>query len=197
MRTLVLEQMLTTDSDWQDLFEYQTDTEIIQYPTLKWLPDVMLKNRYTQDVSMLYYTGLTRMAKNILQDIVKGMFLNSRRQLCILKEIGDHAIDTYDCIQKNDWDAYCRSISRCWDLKQELDSGTNPLQVESIINSVSDYLSCAALPGAGGGGYIYMIAKDEDAARRIRKQLLDSPPNRLARFVKLDISDTGLEITRS
>ncbi|MHB1456517.1 MAG: GHMP family kinase ATP-binding protein, partial [Armatimonadota bacterium] len=205
MRTLALEQMLTTGGGWQDqvggVFPGvklgETVPGIIQNPTLKWLPDMMLKNRDTYDVTMLYYTGLTRMAKSILQDIVKGMFLNSRRQLSILKEIGDHAIDTYDCIQKNNWDAYCRSISRCWDLKQLLDSGTNPPQVESIINSVRDYLSCAMLPGAGGGGYIYMIAKDEDAARKIRKQLLNSPPNELARFVDIDLSDTGLEITKS
>jgi galactokinase/mevalonate kinase-like predicted kinase len=205
MRTLALEQMLTTGGGWQDqvggvfpgIKLSETVPGIIQNPTLKWLPDMMFKNRNAQDVSMLYYTGLTRMAKNILQDIVRGMFLNSRKQLSILKEIGDHAIDTFDCIQKNDWDSYCRSITRCWELKQALDSGTNPPQVESIIDSVSDYLSCAALPGAGGGGYIYMIAKDEEAARRVRKHLLDFPPNKLSRFVEPYISDTGLEITKS
>lgn len=205
MRTLALEQMLTTGGGWQDqvggIFPgiklSETVPGIIQNPTLKWLPDMMFRSRSSQDVSMLYYTGLTRMAKNILQDIVRGMFLNSRRQLSILEEISDHAIETYECIQKNNWESYCGSISRCWELKQELDSGTNPPQVASIIDSVSDYLSCAALPGAGGGGYIYMIAKDEDAAHRVQKQLLNSPPNKLARFVELDISDTGLEITKS
>ena len=50
---------------------------------------------------------------------------------------------------------------------------------------------------AGGGGYLLMIAKDEQASQRIRNVLTECPPNDRARFVNISVSETGLEITRS
>ena len=53
------------------------------------------------------------------------------------------------------------------------------------------------LLGAGGGGYLLMLAKDADAAGRIRRYLTENPPNTRARFVDFALSNTGLQITRS
>ena len=78
-----------------------------------------------------------------------------------------------------------------------LDAGTNPTAVTAIINQIQDYTLGYKLPGAGGGGYLYMIAKDPTAARRIREILTLNPPNDRARFVDLNISNTGLQISRS
>ena len=53
------------------------------------------------------------------------------------------------------------------------------------------------LPGAGGGGYLYMVAKDPEAAGRIRQILTEHRQNLNARFVEMSISTTGLQISRS
>ena len=53
------------------------------------------------------------------------------------------------------------------------------------------------LPGAGGGGYLYMIAKDPDAAARIRHILNANPQNANARFVEMTLSHNGLQVSRS
>ncbi len=42
-----------------------------------------------------------------------------------------------------------------------------------------------------------MIARDADAAIRIRQRLENSPPNEGARFVDFALSETGLQVTRS
>ncbi len=42
-----------------------------------------------------------------------------------------------------------------------------------------------------------MLAKDEEAAKRVRRSLIESPPNSRARFVNLSLSETGLQLTRS
>ncbi|MHB0999821.1 MAG: bifunctional fucokinase/fucose-1-phosphate guanylyltransferase [Armatimonadota bacterium] len=204
-RVLTVEQMLTTGGGWQDqvggvfpgIKLSETTPGLPQKPSLRWLPDMMFTNKYAREVSLLYYTGVTRMAKNILQDIVRGMFLNSRKQLDILEEMRYHAIDTYESIQRNDCDMYCSCVAKSWDLNQALDSGTNPPQIQAIIDKIDDYLACAKLLGAGGGGYMYMIAKDENAAQKVRHILAKSPPNALSRFVDFTISNTGLEITKS
>ena len=78
-----------------------------------------------------------------------------------------------------------------------LDSGTNPPSVEAIIDRIKDYTLGYKLPGAGGGGYLYMVAKDVEAAARIKEILTNNPPNARARFVRMDLSNKGLQISRS
>ena len=53
------------------------------------------------------------------------------------------------------------------------------------------------LPGAGGGGYLYMIAKDPEAAARIKHILTEHCSNPNARFVEMTLSTGGLQISRS
>ena len=204
-RTLALEQMLTTGGGWQDqaggiyrgIKLIETAPGLGQKPTLRWLPEHVLAGEESRSRVLLYYTGITRMAKNILQDIVRGMFLNSRRHLDIVDEISAHAETTFHAIQTSNWDALCDCIRRSWDLNRRLDSGTNPPAVQGILDAIDPYLAGAKLLGAGGGGYLLMFARSADAAQKIRTTLADSPPNAMARFVDLAISDVGLQITRS
>ena len=146
---------------------------------------------------MLYYTGITRVAADILREIVRRMFLNARATLDIVGEIGRHAASTADLLQRNDWNSFGAAIATSWQLNQQLDAGTNPPAVQAILDQVGDYLTGAKLLGAGGGGFMLMIAKDEAAAHRIRTALSERPPNAKARFVNLRISTTGLQVTRS
>lgn len=78
-----------------------------------------------------------------------------------------------------------RLVGKSWKLNQALDPGTNPEAVETIIRRIDDYCLGYKLPGAGGGGYLYMVAKDPEAAIRIRSILTQNPPNSCARFVDM------------
>ncbi|MBT3378006.1 MAG: bifunctional fucokinase/L-fucose-1-P-guanylyltransferase [Lentisphaerae bacterium] len=204
-RTLVLEQMLTTGGGWQDqvggvlrgakLLESHSGFD--QRPAVNWLPGHLFEEGPSQGAILLYYTGVTRVAKQILQEIVRNVFLNSRPHLAILREIGENALRAAESIQRADYDALCSSVNASWCLNQRLDAGTNPEAIQAILDSVSDWLCAAKLLGAGGGGYLLMLAKDEECAGRIRRRLTECPPNGKARFVSLSLSRTGLEVTRS
>jgi galactokinase/mevalonate kinase-like predicted kinase len=204
-RTLALEQMLTTGGGWQDqaggihrgIKLVETAPGLDQKPTLRWLPEHLLAGEESRSRVLLYYTGITRLAKNILQEIVRGMFLNSRRHLDIVDEIRAHADTTFQAIQTSDWDALCDCVRKSWDLNKRLDTGTNPPAVQAILDAVAPHLAAAKLLGAGGGGYMLMFAKSADDARKIRSALASKPPNAMARFVDFDISGVGLQITRS
>jgi len=204
-RTLALEQLLTTGGGWQDqagaIFRgiklIETAPGLAQKPSLRWLPDHLFGHDYANRSILLYYTGLTRLAKNILAEIVRGIFLNSPSHLSIIGEIGANAEFASTAIQKCDYDMLLAAIRNSWQLNQRLDSGTNPPEVQEILNRVQDWLGAAKLLGAGGGGYLLMFAKDEDAAARLKKTLTDNPPNQRARFVDFSLSETGLQVTRS
>jgi len=88
-------------------------------------------------------------------------------------------------------------ISKTWEQKKAIDPGTNPPAVEQIISLVKPYCNGYKLPGAGGGGYLYMVAKDPMAAATIRKILLENPPNNRTRFVEMELSTKGFQVSRS
>ena len=204
-RVLALEQLLTTGGGWQD--QYGGLLEGIKYletgpgkkqePKVKWLPDNLFTDPIHKNKMLLYYTGITRVAKNILGEIVRGMFLNSAKHLAILDELKQHAEQTYENMLKKDYPELGRQIHKSWLLNQSLDSGTNTPEIQQIINKVQPYIIGQKLPGAGGGGFMLMLAKDEQAAARIKKLLTEEPVNNRARFVDFQISQTGLQVTKS
>ena len=204
-RTLALEQLLTTGGGWQDQYGgvlqgiklLQTEPGFAQSPLVRWLPEHFFTHPEYRDCHLLYYTGITRTAKGILAEIVRSMFLNSSPHLHLLAEMKAHALDMAEAVQRNDFEGYGRLIGKTWMQNKALDSGTNPLAVEEIIHKIKDYTLGYKLPGAGGGGYLYMVAKDPQAALKIREILTLNAPNPRARFVEMSLSGTGFQISRS
>ncbi|MBI4327368.1 MAG: bifunctional fucokinase/L-fucose-1-P-guanylyltransferase [Chloroflexi bacterium] len=204
-RTLALEQMLTTGGGWQDqaggLFRgiklLETSPGLAQKPTLRWLPDHLFDSEHANKTILLYYTGVTRLAKQILREIVRGIFLNSPSHLRIVDEIGANSEAAFNAIQKSDYAGLVESIRASWRLNQRLDSGTNPPAVQQILDCIQEYLAATKLLGAGGGGFLLLFAKDNEAGARLRQVLTEHPPNERARFVNFSLSDTGLQLTRS
>lgn len=204
-RTLMLEQLLTTGGGWQDQYGgilpglklLQTSEGFGQIPIVRWLPEHLFTQPSYQSCHLLYYTGITRTAKDILAEIVQGMFLNSGRHLRILEEMKLHALDMFRAIQSNDFCEYGRLIGKTWELNKSLDAGTNPQAIETLIGKIKDYCLGYKLPGAGGGGYLYMVAKDPEAAIQIRKILSAEKLNPSARFVDMNLSNRGMQVSRS
>ena len=204
-RTLVLEQLLTTGGGWQDQFGgllhgvklLQTGRGFEQTPIVRWLPENLFTQPEYETCHLLYYTGITRTAKTILADIVRRMFLNQHDELQLLREIHNHALDMYDAIQRNQFEEMGRLIGKSWMQNQRLDNGTNPAEVQWLTELIHDYCLGYKLPGAGGGGYLYMVAKDPEAAARIKQTLTANRQNANARFVDMRLSHTGLQVSRS
>ncbi len=204
-RTLILEQLLTTGGGWQDQYGgilhglklLQTNEGFNQNPLVRWLPSYLFTEPAYRACHLLYYTGITRTAKNILSEIVRGMFLNHGERLDILNDMKTHALNLYDAILRGNFQEYGELIAKTWAQNKALDSGTNPPAVEDIIRKIQDYTLGYKLPGAGGGGYLYMVAKSPEAAGKIREILTTDSPNKNARFVEMSLSDQGLQISRS
>ena len=93
-----------------------------------------------------------------------------------------HALDLYEAIQRGNFDEMGRLVGKSWKLNQALDPGTNPEAVEAIIRRIDDYCLGYKLPGAGGGGYLYMVAKDPEAAIRTSKYSCSEPTQQLCPF---------------
>ena len=204
-RTMMLEQMLTTGGGWQDQFGgvlggvklLQTGRGFDQSPQVRWLPNDLWTQPECRACHLLYYTGITRTAKSILAEIVRRMFLNHGGELSMLREMKTHTMEMYEAIQCNDFQQMGQLVRKTWSQNQALDRGTNPPPVAALTSLVDDLCLGYKLPGAGGGGYLYMIAKDPEAAARIKQILGENRQNKNARFVEMTLSTTGLQISRS
>ena len=204
-RTLMLEQMLTTGGGWQDQFGgilsgvklLQTGRGFDQSPKVRWLPNDLWTQPEYRACHLLYYTGITRTAKSILAEIVRRMFLNHSGEIRQLREMKDHTMEMYEAIQQNDFRHMGFLVRKTWAQNQALDYGTNPQAVSNLTDLIDDLCLGYKLPGAGGGGYLYMIAKDPEAAVRIKQILTENSTNRNARFVEMTLSTIGLQISRS
>jgi len=204
-RTLVLEQLLTSGGGWQDQFGglfpglklLESEPGYQEQVSVRWLPDLVFTRPETRDHWLLYYTGITRVAKTILAEIVAGMFLNEGARLAIVDDLKAHALATADALQKRDLDEVGRMVGRSWELNKALDAGTTGPEIESIVSRISDWVRGLKLLGAGGGGYLLICAKDPQAARLIQDDLTRNPPNAKARFVQMSVSADGFQLSRS
>ena len=204
-RTLVLEQLLTTGGGWQDQFGgllpgvklLQTGREFYQNPTVRWLPSRLYTEPEYRACHLLYYTGITRTAKKILSEIVRKMFLNQHEEIAMLREMKAHAMDMFEAIQRENFDEMGKYVRKTWIQNQSIDSGTNPPEVRRLTDLIDDLCLGYKLPGAGGGGYLYMIAKDPEAAVKIKQILQTNRQNANARFVDMSLSEKGLQVSRS
>lgn len=204
-RTLVLEQLLTTGGGWQDQYGgllqgaklLTTERGFIQTPQIRWMPTTIFTQPEHKACHLLYYTGIRRTAKDILAEIVRGMFLNRGEEIRLLREMKQHSLEMYEALQCNDFELMGRLVRKTWQQNRLLDAGTNPPAVQQLTDIIDDLCLGYKLPGAGGGGYLYMVAKDPEAAALIRQRLQQEPLNVNARFVDMSISDTGLQVSRS
>ena len=203
-RVLGVEQLLTTGGGWQDqagaLFPglklVETRPGRSQVPTVRYLPDRLLAKAVNQS-QFLYYTGLTRVAKGILQEIVRDMFVGRARTLHTLESLRANAWRLYQAVQLGDGAAFQRCIARSWRLNKQLDAGTSTPEIEGVIARCGDDLAACKLLGAGGGGYMLLCARDAAAGARIRERLEASPPNARARFIDFEVAQAGLQVTVS
>ncbi len=93
-----MEQLLTTGGGWQDQYGgvipgvklLETESGWDQNPRIRWLPDKLFTDPEYQFSMLLYYTGITRVARNLLAEIVEGMFLKEHERLSVLKEMKQH-----------------------------------------------------------------------------------------------------------
>ena len=124
---------------------------------------------------VITFTGQERLAKNVLQIVVARYLQRDRRVLGAITRLVELAGEGQRCLALGDLDGLGRVLRETWHAHQQLDPHCSNPAVDDLIAAVAD-LSCGAkLAGAGGGGFMGILAKDAAAARRIA-MILDAKP---------------------
>jgi galactokinase/mevalonate kinase-like predicted kinase len=204
-RVSALEQMLGSGGGWQDQYGglmpgaklIETKPGLSQDAVVRRASSEFFDEAIQDGRILLYYTGVTRVAHDVLGEIVCNMFLNKSEVLTALEAIADNGEQALDVVQRGDWDGFTEIIRRSWKLNQALDSGVNPPAVQKIIERIEGSYAALKLAGAGGGGYMMILTDSHEQSMELKKRLTENPPNKNARFVDPEVSKTGLQISRS
>ncbi|MFP4054311.1 MAG: hypothetical protein ACLFV7_10680 [Phycisphaerae bacterium] len=200
---LKLEQALTTGGGWQDqvggavdaVKMVRTAPGLVPDPMIQYVPADVLDPRRNGGCTLLYYTGITRLAKNILQQVV-GRYLNRDRQaMQTLRQIHHLPSHVAEAMSRKDLKRFGELVDVAWRLNKQLDPNSSNARIEQLLSRVQEHLYGAKLLGAGGGGFLLMVCRSPEDAAKVREMLDAEPPNNLARFFDFDISPDPLTVT--
>ena len=148
-------------------------------------------SKYLADHALLYFTGQKRMARNVLNGVVSYY----RKNPCdiakeIVRRLKADAEKSFAALARRDWKTFTAALNAYWVNKKALDPGsTNPM-VESIIARIAPLIDAVTLCGAGGGGFMLIIACNPTARKKIRRILEVGSPVAAGKFYDLALSTT-------
>lgn len=200
---LRLEQSLTTGGGWQDQIGgvvggvkiVSTEPGLVPDAKIHYVPADVLDPKVNNGQTLLYYTGITRLAKGILGEVVGRYLDRDRRTLATLRQIHALAPQVGEALSRKDIQAFGCLVDTAWRLNKQLDPNSTNDQVEALLARIQPYIYGAKLLGAGGGGFLLMVCKSPDDAKKIRMMLDAEPVNERARFFDYDINPEGLVVT--
>ncbi len=204
-RVLYLEQMITTGGGWQDqlggmvpgLKLLETDPGQAQLPRVS---SVALSPTTAEELRrrlLICFVGERRVAKNILHQIVRRYLARAPEVVRVLHEIKVIAREMKAALEAGDLDEFGALMARHWRLNKIMDRQTTTAHVESLFAAMGDLAAGAKLVGAGAGGFMETVARDEGAAERIRERLTPLLKARDGRFYEVEIDEEGLVGERS
>ena len=147
-------------------------------------------SKFLKDRALLYFTGRKRMARNVLRGVL-AFFAENPDDIArsIVRRLKSDAERAFKAVESCDWDSFCSAVNDYWLSKKALDPGsTNPL-VELIIARMAPWISAVSLCGAGGGGFMFVVARSKDAKAKIKSVLEKHPPIKSGRFFDFEIAE--------
>jgi galactokinase/mevalonate kinase-like predicted kinase len=199
--TLALEREMRTGGGWEDQFAGMTpgvkmmrskpgaDQKVSVKPVA--IPPKAMRELMQR--SLLFFTGQKRMARNVLRRVL-GFYAENPHGFAktLVDALKRNAETAAKALGRGDLDAFAACVNRYWRDKRLLDAGSTNEKVDDIVDLISDRASAVTLTGAGGGGFMYIIAKSAADARRIRATLERNPPSPDSRVYAFSVDDVGM-----
>ena len=196
-----LEQRMTTGGGWQDqaggifpgaklLITGPGLRQRIRVQPLLWTGDRQAE--FCRHL-VLYNTGIQRVAKDLLRQVVSRYLARETATIQVLHSIKTLAVEMSYAISEGDWKHLGELLDRHWQLNQILDPHTTNAPINAILDRARPFIYGAKLAGAGGGGFLMMVARSPEAAAALRAALSQEPSVRGA-FVPYRIASEGLRV---
>jgi fucokinase len=176
---LDLEQMMGTGGGWQDqaggifpgiklLSTAPGPAQKLRYQPLNWSLE---REAELERLVVLAYTGIRRVARNLLQQVVGSYLARETHTVQVLHSIKTLALEMAHAMQDGEWDTLGALMNRHWELNQRMDPHTTNAPVQALLDRARPLIRGAKLAGAGGGGFMIFLARSEQAAAELRSAM--------------------------
>ncbi|KAM8892918.1 L-fucose kinase isoform 2-T2 [Spinachia spinachia] len=165
---LYLEQILTTGGGWQDQvgglvggvkvarsrasLPLQVEVECLKPPD-DFL--VALERRL-----LLVYTGKTRLARNLLQDVVRSWYSRLPSMVHNVQQLVANSEECVKVCSEGSLSGLGSCLNRSWRQKKLMAPGCEPASVRTMMEALKPLVLGQSLAGAGGGGFLYLLTRE-------------------------------------
>ncbi|NWX91313.1 FUK kinase, partial [Nothoprocta pentlandii] len=165
---LHLEQRLTTGSGgWQDQVGglvpgIKIGRSKAQLPLRVEVEEITVPQGFVQTLNehlLLVYTGKTRLARNLLQDVVRNWYARLPTAVHNTSALVGTAEECARALRQGDLPLLGECLNRYWQQKKCMAPGCEPLAVGRLMAALQPHVYGQCLAGAGGGGFLYVLTK--------------------------------------
>ena len=196
-----LEQIMTTGGGWQDqaggifpgaklISSGPGFRQQLRIAPVDWTPE---RQAEFSSLMLLHYTGIQRLAKGLLQQVVGSYLARETHTVQVLHSIKTLAMEMAYAMREGEWDYLGELLDRHWRLNQLLDPNTANAPINAMLESSRPYIRGAKLAGAGGGGFLMLLARSPEAALDLQRLFTGCGPSGSA-FYPWKIATEGLRV---
>jgi D-glycero-alpha-D-manno-heptose-7-phosphate kinase len=139
-----------------NLIEFNEDDSVVVSPVIC-KPETILR---MEESILVFYTGRTRSASSLLNDLSENM--NRPRKRALMSDMVTMAYDMRDLLEADDVDFVGELLDKNWQLKRQLTVGISDAQIDDLYNKgILAGATGGKLLGAGNGGFIMFFAPKE------------------------------------
>ena len=185
-KVLLMEALHSTGGGWQDqvggIFPgvKLCKSQINQYPVDISVESFQLSQSTIDELNgrmVLGFTGKPRLAKNILQNVLRRFALRKEEIMTTVEKLVCGANDAFKAIQAHDFELVGKLVSEYWEQKCVMaggeGSGVEPEEVRKLFDlfKKSNLIEGGTLCGAGGGGFMFLLLKKNVNLQRLEETM--------------------------
>lgn len=180
---LYLEQILTTGGGWQDQVgglvggvKVGRSSACLPLKVVveRLHPPREFLERLEQHL-LLVYTGKTRLARNLLQDVVRSWYSRLPSMVQNAQQLVWNSEECSRACSHGSLASLGVCLDRSWQQKKLMAPGCEPASVRAMMEALRPLVLGQSLAGAGGGGFLYLLTR-EPQQREAVLQVLNSTP---------------------
>ncbi|XP_074864421.1 L-fucose kinase [Carettochelys insculpta] len=179
---LHLEQVLTTGGGWQDQVGGLVPGIKIgrskgQLPLKVEVEQISVPDGFSHTLNqhlLLIYTGKTRLARNLLQDVLRNWYARLPSIVQNATALVSNAEECAQAFRRGDLPLIGECLTRYWQQKKCMAPGCEPLAVQRMMGALQPHVYGQSLAGAGGGGFLFVLTKEPNQKAAIQQILANT-----------------------
>ncbi|XP_020752313.2 L-fucose kinase isoform X2 [Odocoileus virginianus] len=201
---LHLEQVLTTGGGWQDqvgglLPGIKVGRSRAQLPLKVEVEEVSVPEGFVQKLNdhlLLVYTGKTRLARNLLQDVLRSWYARLpavvQNARCLVQQTEECA----EAFHQGSLPLLGQCLTSYWEQKKLMAPGCEPLAVRRMMDVLAPHVHGQSLAGAGGGGFLCLLTKEPRQKEALEAKLAKTEGlgNYSVHLVEVDTQGLSLQL---